>query len=141
MNDMTVSQLADRVSTTADTVRYYERIGLLPEPRRSASGYRLYEGADVDRLRFVKQAQTFGLALDDIRELVAVRDRGLCPCGHTRILLENRVAGIDDQISELTQLRDQIHGMLDALVERDAGTWPCDDRLIQIEDRRTRSTT
>lgn len=141
MNEMTVSQFANRVGATADTVRYYERIGLLPEPRRTASGYRLYEEADVDRLRFVKQAQTFGLSLDDIAELLDVRDRGLCPCGHTRTLLEGRVAEIEAQMAELTELRDQIHTMLATLADRDAGQWPCDEHLIQIQDHRTRSTS
>ena len=63
MSQLTVSKLAEEAGTSPDTVRYYERIGLLPETERSASGYRLYGDEAVERLRFIKRAQRFGLRL------------------------------------------------------------------------------
>lgn len=134
VDEMTVSQLADQVGTSADTVRYYERIGLLPEPARSAGGYRLFTESDVDRLRFIKRAQRFGLKLEEIGELLEVRDRGLCPCGHARRLLADRLGELDQQIETLVTLRDDIRGMLDGEPGR-ADAWPCDGGLIQIERR------
>ena len=80
---LTVSKLAARVGLTADTIRYYERAGLLPPPDRAASGYRAFEDDPVDRLRFIKGAQRIGLHLQEIKELLDIPDRGLCPCGHT----------------------------------------------------------
>ena len=80
---LTVSALADQAGLSPDTVRYYERVGLLPEPACSAAGYRLYDQAAVGRLRLIKGAQRAGLRLREIGELLQVADRGQCPCGHT----------------------------------------------------------
>ena len=79
---LTVSKLAARASLTADTIRYYERAGLLPASR-TESGYRAYVDEAVEILRFIKGAQRIGLRLQEIKELLDIRDRGLCPCGHT----------------------------------------------------------
>jgi DNA-binding transcriptional MerR regulator len=89
---LTVSALADTVGLSADTVRYYERVGLLPKPARSAAGYRLYDQAVVGRLRLIKGAQRAGLRLREIGELLQVADRGQCPCGHTESLLREHLA-------------------------------------------------
>ena len=133
MSQLTVSKLADRAGTSADTVRYYERIGLLPETERSASGYRLYGEEAVGRLQFIKRAQRFGLRLEAIAELLEVRERGLCPCGHTRALLEDRVAELDEELASLAGLRNDVRRMIDALPARPAeGGWQCSSTLMQI---------
>ena len=134
MSQLTVSRLAEQAGTSADTVRYYERIGLLPEAERSASGYRLYGDEAVERLRFIKRAQRFGLRLEAIGELLDVRRNGLCPCGHTRKLLEVRVAELDEELSSLSRLRADIVTMIDELPESaPAGAdWRCSSDLIQI---------
>jgi DNA-binding transcriptional MerR regulator len=80
---LTVSTLADQAGLSADTVRYYERVGLLPPAARSPAGYRLYDQDAVGRLRLIKGAQRAGLRLREIGELLQVADRGQCPCGHT----------------------------------------------------------
>ena len=117
MSQLTVSKLADRVGTSADTVRYYERIGLLPEPDRSASGYRMYDDDAVERVQFIKFAQRFGLRLEEIGELLQIKERGLCPCGHTRRLLERRLAELDDDMAAMARLRRDIGQMLEGLPE------------------------
>jgi DNA-binding transcriptional MerR regulator len=76
-----VGELADAVGASADTIRYYERAGLLPPPERTTSGYRAYDASAVERLRFIQGAQRLGLRLADIRDLLAVRDTGSCACG------------------------------------------------------------
>jgi DNA-binding transcriptional MerR regulator len=135
MDGMTVSELARRAGTTADTVRYYERIGVLREAARTAGGYRLFGDDDLARLAFVKRAQAFGLRLDEIRELLDVRDRGLCPCGHARTLLRERLDDVERQMAELEVLRDEIR----RLVEGDAPAadvqWPCGGGLVNISLR------
>jgi DNA-binding transcriptional MerR regulator len=126
MEQLTVSRLAGEVGTTPDTVRYYERIGLLAPPQRSAAGYRLYDPGAVERVRFIKRAQRFGLRLSDIADLVAVRDRGLCPCGGTRQLLEARMAELDEEMAALRRLRADIAGMLaDRRFDRADGVSAC----------------
>ena len=134
MSQLTVSKLAEQVGTSADTVRYYERIGLLPETERSPSGYRLYGEEAVERLRFIKQAQRFGLRLEAIGELLDVRRRGLCPCGHTRRMLEDRVAELDEEMSSLARLRADIAEMVDDLPAAGAAgaDWQCNSELMQI---------
>ncbi|MDQ6784013.1 MAG: heavy metal-responsive transcriptional regulator [Actinomycetota bacterium] len=113
MDGLTISKLAGQVGTSADSLRYYERIGLLPEPERSPSGYRLYGPEAIERVRFIKRAQGFGLRLDDIAGLIDVRERGMCPCGGTRRLLEARLAQLDEEMASLARLRDDIRTMLD----------------------------
>ena len=137
MSQLTVSKLAEEVGTSADTVRYYERIGLLPQTERSNSGYRLYGDEAVERLRFIKRAQRFGLRLEAIGELLDIRQRGLCPCGHTRRLLEDRVQELDEEMASLARLRTDIASMLEDLPEPAPLTrdWHCTSDLIQINTR------
>ena len=146
MSQLTVSKLAEQAGTSADTVRYYERIGLLPETERSPSGYRLYGDEAVERLRFIKQAQRFGLRLEAIGELLDVRRRGLCPCGHTRRMLEERVAELDEEMSSLARLRADIATMIEEIPESvtPGADWQCSSELIQIRPAnplRDRATT
>jgi DNA-binding transcriptional MerR regulator len=134
VSQLTVSKLAEEAGTSSDTVRYYERIGLLPETERSASGYRLYGPEAVDRLRFIKRAQRFGLRLEAIAELLDIREHGQCPCGHTRRLLEARMAELDEEMSSLARLRADVARLLDGLPDPGAETrdWRCTSDLMQI---------
>ncbi len=104
----TISVLADRLGLRTDTVRYYERLGLLPPPERSRAGYRLYDEEAGERLLFIKGAQRMGLRLGDIKELLDVRDRGQCPCGHTQTLVRRRLAEVEAEIEQLTAMRGQL---------------------------------
>ena len=132
MSQLTVSKLARRAGTSPDTLRYYERIGLLPEPERSPSGYRLYGEAAAERVQFIKRAQRFGLRLEEIGELLQVRERGLCPCGHTRRLLERRMAQLDKEMETLARLRADVSRMVDELPTQEMKGWRCASDLIQI---------
>jgi DNA-binding transcriptional MerR regulator len=96
------------------SARYYERLGLLPPPERTAAGYRQYQQDAVERLRFIKAAQRVGLRLREIGELLAICDQGLCPCGHSEALLRARMVEIDAQVAELQAVR----GQLARVVER-----------------------
>ncbi|MDQ4089262.1 MAG: heavy metal-responsive transcriptional regulator [Actinomycetota bacterium] len=123
-----VAELASVVGVSPDTVRYYERAGLLPPPDRTAAGYRSYDADAVDRLRFIQGAQRLGLHLADIRDLLAVRDTGTCPCEPAEDLLRRRLAEVDAQIARLVTLRAEMAAMVDALPTADCppptpGTW------------------
>lgn len=135
MSKLTVSKLAKRVGSTPSALRYYERIGLLPKPQRSEGGYRLYDEAAEERVRFIKRAQRFGLRLDEIGELLAIRERGQCPCGHTRDLLTARLAEIDEEMAGLAQLRGDIETMVEELPTDHGGSWTCGSDLVSINRR------
>lgn len=105
---MRIGELAARLGLNTRTIRYYESIALLPEPERTASGYRTYDEADVERLAFIKSAQRLGLALDEIREVLALRERGETPCGYVRGLIQKEVADIDRRLDELRRLRQEL---------------------------------
>lgn len=133
-----MSQLAGEVGTSPDTLRYYERIGLLPEPDRSPAGYRMYDDSAADRVRFIKNAQRFGLRLEEIGELLDIQERGLCPCGRTRRLLEGKVAELDEEMAALSKLRAEISQMIVELPTQEADDWQCAGDLIQISRARGR---
>lgn len=125
---MSVAQLAARVSVSPDAIRYYERAGLLPPPARTASDHRRYDEAAVDRLRFIQGGQRLGLRLREIRDLLAVRDTGTCPCGPAEELLRTRIVEIDAELARLTALRADLVAMADALPgdscpDPEPGTW------------------
>jgi DNA-binding transcriptional MerR regulator len=120
----TVSQLAAAVGSSPDTLRYYEKVGLLPEPRRTPSGYRQYDDGARDRLAFIRGAQRLGLTLADVRDLLAVRDTGDCPCEPAEALLSRRMGEIDTEITRLEALRGQMSDMLAGIA---AGACPAPD--------------
>ncbi len=109
---MRIGQLADRLRLNTKTIRYYESIDLLPEPERTASGYRLYSEADVERLAFIRTAQRLGLTLDDIREILALRDQGRAPCGYVTDLLQRHARELAQRIAEMQALRDELHQLV-----------------------------
>lgn len=111
---MLISDVARRSGVPPKTLRYYEEIGLLEAPARSASGYRDYDDTVFERLRFIRAAQALGLTLGEIRSIVALRERGEAPCGRVLELLRHRSADIDGTIRELRALKAD----LNQLVER-----------------------
>ena len=112
---LSVGQLAARAGVRVDTVRYYERAGLLPRPRRTGGDHRRYGPADVDRLLFIRGARRLGLRLAEIRELVRARDAGTCPCAPAEALLREHVGEIDREIARLTALRAELTGVITGL--------------------------
>lgn len=110
-----MAELGAAVGLSPDTVRYYERIGLLPPPARTPAGYRAYDAAAVDRLKFIQGAQRLGLRLRDIADLLDIRDTGVCPCEPAEQVLRWRLAEVDAEIARLGALRDQMAAMIEAL--------------------------
>lgn len=132
---MWIGELADASGTTPETIRYYERIGLLPEPDRSSGGFRLYGPEDVDRLDFVGRAQSLGLSLEEVAEVLRLVDAGADPCEHVEARLRSRLGEVEERIAELTTLRDRLEGAL-AVAQEAPGTGECRCRII---DRSTKS--
>ena len=104
---MRIGELAERASTSVKTIRYYDRIGVLRPDERSESGYRLCGEDALDRYRFVRAAQAVGLRLGEIREIIALRDRGETSCGFVVERIGRRAAELDARIAGLAALRDE----------------------------------
>lgn len=102
---MRVGELAGLAGVSTKTLRYYEDLGLLAPPKRTASGYRDYSSDVLDRLRFIRSAQAVGLTLGEIREVIAFRDQGQTPCAQVLELIERRRNELDARIRELQHLR------------------------------------
>lgn len=100
-----IGELADRLDINPRTLRYYERIGLLPEPQRTAASYREYGEDAAELVTFIKTAQRIGMHLDEIGEILALRQRGERPCRYVRDVLHHQVRAIDTRIAELQHLR------------------------------------
>jgi DNA-binding transcriptional MerR regulator len=129
---LTVSKLAEATGVAPDTIRYYDREGLLPAPPRTESGYRMYDGEAIRRVRFIRGSQRFGLRLREIKGLLEIMDRGLCPCGHASDLVTARIAELDQQIAELRGLRGDL-ARLSEEVGPDRctpGVWPCEQEFV-----------
>ena len=102
--------MAAGVST--DTLRHYERLGLLPRPVRSASGYRRYAPHTVERVRLIQRALLVGFTLKELAGLLARRDRGEAPCRGVRALVGARLTDLEARLAELTSLRDEMRLLL-----------------------------
>ncbi len=105
---MRIGELGDAVGLTTKTIRYYESVGLLAAPERTASGYRDYGVEAVDRLEFVKQAQSSGLTLAEIASVLDIKDAGGQSCEHTRALLLRHLDGLDAQIEAMKRQRREL---------------------------------
>lgn len=127
-----VSDVARQAGVSPDAVRFYEKEGLLPEPPRSPAGYREYDESIPQRIRFIKGAQEMGLRLAEIGELLEIQDRGACPCGHTRTLVERRLAEIDAEMARLSGLRAELAAMakLDCPATEESELWACEVSFI-----------
>ena len=110
---LTIGEVARRGNVTVDTVRYYERLGLLPRAARTPAGYRQYPEAVIQRLALVRHAQRFGFSLADIAGFLRVRDAGGRPCRAVRSAGERLLAAVDAQIAELQTARARMRETLD----------------------------
>ncbi len=107
-----IGKVAQAAAVDVQTVRYYERLGLLPAAERTASGYRVYSPETVERLRFIRQAQTLGFRLEEIREILRVKYAGQSPCECVRDTLERKLKEVEEQMAELVSFRKQLRSTL-----------------------------
>ena len=107
-NGMKIGELAKATGLTTKTIRYYELNRLLEEPRRTDSGYRLYDSEDVERLEFIKKAKSLGLSLAEIRDILLLYEQRQSPCVHVLALLDRKLEQVDKMISELDEFRREL---------------------------------
>ena len=105
---MQIGELAQQAGVSVQTVRFYERRQLLPEPVRKESGYREYGENELKQLRFIRQAKSLGFALDEIREIIRSRGRGECPCNDVISMAERHLHDVSDQIDKLQKFKEEL---------------------------------
>lgn len=110
---MKIGQVAEAAGLPIQTIRFYEDQGLLAPRPRTESGYRVFGDAELDRLDFIKKAKRLGLSLPEIKDVLAVTDRGEATCEHVRQLLSVKVAEIDQAVRELSEFRASLAQLLD----------------------------
>jgi DNA-binding transcriptional MerR regulator len=119
---MRIGEIARQAAVPAKTIRFWEEQGLVPAPARTATGYRDYDQDITDRLAFIRHAQAARLTLEQIREILDIRDSGEPPCVHVKRLITGRLDEVEARLAELTRARDQ----LVALAQRAAAQDPAD---------------
>lgn len=108
----TIGQLARQAGTRAETIRYYEKIGLLDPPMRSAGNYRFYSDAEVQRLRFIRRSRELGFSIEQIRELMAFADHGERDCANVDNVALAHLRDIEGKIRDLEALHAELGRML-----------------------------
>lgn len=131
MEGSRIGELAGRLDLNVQTIRYYERIGLLPEPGRTEAGYRIYKEEDERRLNFVKNARNVGLSLGEIKEVLAFHERGDPPCAYVTEVIARRAKEVEHQIKELTRFKRELNRLYERTTEQPARE-PSSDQYCHI---------
>ncbi len=115
-----IGEVAERSGLSVEALRFYERRGLLGRPARTGSGYRVYEPSVLERLAFIKRAQTIGFSLDEITEILGIRADGESPCHHVRQLARHKLNELDERLRALRRYRRELAKLLQEWDERGA---------------------
>lgn len=123
---MTLSprELAASAGISTDTLRYYERCGVLPAPARTRAGYRRYPASSVQRVALIRRALTIGFSIKELARVFRERDRGGAPCRKVHAIVSTRLAKIDAELAALTALKGDLQALLSEWDARLAGTPP-----------------
>lgn len=108
---MKIGELARQTATQVETIRYYEREGLLPEAARTDGNYRIYGTSHVERLRFIRNCRSLNMSLDEIRILLGFKDSPAENCQSVNVLLDEHIIHVTSRIQELQQLEQQLKGL------------------------------
>lgn len=124
MSTLKIGELATLTHCPVETIRYYERLSLLPEPVRSQSNYRLYNDAHVERLQFIRHCRSLDMTLDEVRDLLLFRDAPEDNCMKVDSLLDKHIGHVAERIAELQGLQQQLNS-LRALCDSKQSTEHC----------------
>lgn len=115
-------ELSGATGVSTDTLRHYERLGLLPGTERTPAGYRRYPSAAVERVRLIQRALLIGFSLKELSAALQQRAQGAPPCRRVRTMVGDRLSALEARLAELTELRDEMRVLLRDWDERLAGT-------------------
>ena len=123
-------QIAEVTGVSPDTIRHYERIGILPHPPRSSGGYRLYSADVIERIHLVRRALQLGFTLTELSEILRVRDQGGVPCRRVLNLAEGKLRSLEQQIAELRQTQTYMKNLVRQWRSKLAQTGPSSKALL-----------
>lgn len=124
------AELAKRTRCNLETIRYYEKIGLMPDPPRSGAGYRMYGEAHATRLRFILRSRELGFSIDDIQGLLALVDGGHQTCAEVKERTENHLAGVRAKIADLKRIEKALAVTAEKCSGKEIPECPIMDALI-----------
>jgi len=107
-----IGEVSKRSGVGVETLRFYERLGLLGHPSRTSSGYRLYDDATLERLDFIKRAQVLGFSLAEIAQIIAHKHAGQSPCADVREIVRARLRELDERMKEMQRYRKELAAAL-----------------------------
>jgi len=112
MDGFTIGQVAKQANVNIETLRYYERRGLIPLPRRTVANYRVYSSDNLRRVKFIKQAQGLGFSLQEIKKLLALRATPRARCADVRTYAAHKIEDIDEKIRSLARMRKTLEKLI-----------------------------
>ncbi len=118
MKHLTRGELAKKAGVNPETVRYYEKLGLLPEAIRTESGYRLFSEEDVKRIKFIKRAKELGFTLKEIKELLQIRFETKGECRQVKKLAEEKLSDIQKKIDDLEKIKETLQHLIEKCPEK-----------------------
>lgn len=134
-----VGELAARAGVGVQTLHYYERLGLLPKPDRTASNYRLYPPSALRRVQFIKQAQALGFTLEEIGEILGLRERGHAPCRRVADVARQHLRELDARIAALRVFRKSLVAIVPKWEQETSGQRTCAGEFCDLIEQLTRN--
>ena len=131
-DDLTIGRLSHRTGCKVETVRYYEKIGLLRDPPRTVGGHRLYSELDFRRLSFIRRTRELGFSISEVRELLALVDGGFT-CGEVRDITLHHLDDVREKIADLSRLASTLESVAGRCKGRKAPTCPIVDALFDAD--------
>ena len=125
MSEYFVGQIAEEVGINVETIRYYEKLKLLPKPKRKESRYRVYDETDLKRLSFIKRAKELGFTLKEIKELFGLKIDSDARCGDVKHLTEHKLKDVDNRISDLKKIRHVLVKLITQCVNEEVSSDEC----------------
>ena len=129
-----IGGLSQLTTVSNETIRFYERIDLLPPPQRATNGYRQYDDTDVERLQFIRRLRSLDFTLEEIREILAFKERQEPPCQYVMNVMDNQIHEIEQRMQDLQKLQGEIKSLYEAgkNLPEDVQMKTCVCHLIQI---------
>jgi len=125
MKSFTVGALANNAGVNVETVRYYEKIGLMPKPKRKESRYRVYDESDLARLKFIFRAKQLGFTLKEIKELLELRIESKATCGDIKNLSSRKIEDIEQRINDLQNIKKVLTKLIHQCVNEELSSEEC----------------
>ena len=132
-----VGELAARAGVGVQTLHYYERLGLLPKPNRSSANYRLYPPASLRQVQFIKKAQALGFTLEEIKEVLGLRERGRAPCRCVADVARKHLREMDARIAALREFRKSLAAVVPRWEKETAGQRRCAGEFCDLIEQLT----